>query len=233
MLAPKPVAVMIHGAGGGGWEYKFWQETFEQKGWEVRAPDMVPSDKGLAKTSLDDYVSQTIKAAGDARPVVLIGASMGGGLVLMAADKVSPSAIVLVNSTAPMAVIDEPHATEDVPDVIRWANGPLKDTEDALPDSDRETVLWAHKLWRDESGMVVRELRKGVDVKKPKCPVLVVISLDDADVKPELSRKVAAWASADSIEYAGMSHIGPLLSTRAREVATTVEAWLAARIGKK
>jgi hypothetical protein len=102
-----------------------------------------------------------------------------------------------------------------------------------MPDSDRETILWAHKLWRDESGLVVRALRAGVDAKKPTCPVLVVISLHDTDVRPELSRKVAAWANADSIEYAGMSHVGPLLSTRAREVATTVEAWLAARIGRK
>jgi alpha-beta hydrolase superfamily lysophospholipase len=224
---------MVHGAGGGGWEYKFWQEVFEQKGWEVRAPDMMPSEKGLAKTSLDDYIAQTIKAAGDAKPVVLIGASMGGVLVLKAAEEVNASAVVLVNGTAPRAVIEQPRLTDDVPEVIRWANGPLQDTEDAMPDSDRETILWAHKLWRDESGLVVRALRAGVDAKKPNCPVLVVISLNDTDVKPELSRKVATWANADSIEYAGMSHVGPLLSTRAREVATTVEAWLAARIGKK
>lgn len=232
-MAPKPVAVMIHGAGGGGWEYKFWQEVFEQKGWEVRAPDMMPSDKGLAKTTLDDYITQTVAAAGSARPVALIGASMGGGLVLKAAEKVKPDAIVLVNGTAPRAVLDEPRSVESIPEVIKWANGPLKDTEDAMPDSDRETVLWAHKLWRDESGTVVRALREGVDAKKPACPALVVISLNDTDVKPELSRRVAAWAGADSIEYAQMSHVGPLLSTRAREVAATVEAWLSARIGKK
>jgi pimeloyl-ACP methyl ester carboxylesterase len=224
---------MIHGAGGGGWEYKFWREVFEQKGWEVRAPDMMPNADGLAHTTFDDYASQVVKSAAGADPVVLIGASMGGGLVLKAAEQVRPRAIVLVNATAPRAVLDKPREASDVPDVIKWANGPLKDTEDAMPDSDRETILWAHKLWRDESGLVVKSLRQGVDVRKPKCPVLVVISQQDTDVKPDLSRKTASWVGADVFEYQGMSHVGPLLSTRAREVAANVEAWLAARIGKK
>src|SRR5688572_9695876 len=100
ILAPKPVAVMIHGAGGGGWEYRFWKPVFETAGYRVVAPDLVPERGGYEKTTFDDYVRQVVKAGGT-RPDILIGASMGGVLVLKAAERLQPRAIVLVCSTAP------------------------------------------------------------------------------------------------------------------------------------
>src|SRR5579862_8363577 len=77
----RPVAVMIHGAGGGGWEYKFWKPVFEKAGYRVVTPDLMPAQGGLAKTTFQDYVDQIVAAGGE-HPSVLIGASMGGVLVL-------------------------------------------------------------------------------------------------------------------------------------------------------
>lgn len=224
---PKPTVVMIHGAGGGGWEYRFWREPFEKAGWTVVAPDLMPVAGGLAKTRFEDYASQTLAVA-RGEPLVLIGASMGGVLALKAAERLSPKAIVLVNSVPPKG-IPYPRPDQDVPDIVEWAGGPWQDTVDAMPDSDRSTRLFAHRRWRDESGAVLRAMRDGIDVARPRCRVLVVVGEADTDIPPETSRTLAEKLGADVFSYAGMSHVGPLLSTRATEVAQQVLAWVEER----
>lgn len=227
--AEKPLAVMIHGAGGGGWEYDFWKPIFEKAGWEVKAHDLVPVEEGLAETRFSDYVGQVKEQAQDRRPVVLIGASMGGILALKAAETIRPNAIILINSVAPAAIPQE-RPSRQVPDIIPWANGPLQETRDAMPDSDEKTILWAHKKWRDESGAVLREIYRGIQAPAPTCPVLVIIGESDTDIKPEISLATAAWSNADIHFYHGMSHVGPLLSTRANEVASAALQWVDSRV---
>jgi len=226
---PPNLAVMIHGAGGGGWEYDKWKPVFEKAGWKVIARDLVPAKAGLAQTQFKDYVAQVEGwASGPHRRVVLIGASMGGPIALKASESLHPSAIVLVDAVGPKGV-GEPRHSEPAPEIIRWANGPLKDTEDSMPDSDRPTILWAWKRWRDESGAVVNALRDGVECDKPKCPCLVVLGGNDTDVPHATGLALADWCHADVQSYAGMSHVGPLLSTRAEEVARGICQWLASR----
>ena len=91
-----PTVVMIHGAGGGGWEYQYWKPKFEQAGYRVEAPDLMPAKAGLAQTELRDCVAQTVRVCGT-RPVILVGASMGGVIVLAAAPKVKARAVMLVS----------------------------------------------------------------------------------------------------------------------------------------
>lgn len=226
-------AVMVHGAGGGGWEYEFWSKEFQAKGWTVVAKDLEPVSKGLAATTFSDYQKQVESwARGAKRPLVLVGASMGGGLVLKAAEKLKPDAVILVNSILPKGIA-EPSKAEPYPAVIKWANGPLKDTEDAMPDADRKTVLWAWKRWRDESGAVMNEIRRGIDVKKPKCPVLAIIGSKDTDVPPDGSVKFAKSLEADWFCFADMSHVGPLMGRRAGEAAEFALAWTRHRLKLK
>ncbi|MGV3613856.1 MAG: alpha/beta hydrolase [Fimbriimonas sp.] len=225
-LAPKPakpVVVMIHGAGGGGWEYVKWKPVFVKAGYEVVTRDLVPVKDDYAATKLADYVAQVESWCPKDRPVVLIGASMGGMLALKAATRVRPQAVILVNSVTPEGSGGKAH-----PAVVRWANGPLKDTRDSMPDSDEKTILWAWKRWRDESGAVMTELSKGVPINPPRCPSLVVIGNEDTDIPPARSRALAATLDADILEYNAMSHVGPLLGTRAPEVAHTVLTWIKA-----
>ena len=172
---PVDVAVMVHGAGGGGWEYHLWQPVFEKAGWVVIAPDLKPADGGLEKTRFADYLSQVqdwSKRRGG--KLVLIGASMGGILSLKAAETIKPDAIILVNSTTPTG-IGPRRGDAAAPAIIRWANGPREETEVAMPDSDQATIDYAWKRWRDESGAVVNEIRAGIQARKPACPVLVVL----------------------------------------------------------
>ncbi len=222
-------AVLIHGAGGGGWEYDPWKPVFERNGYRFIARDLIPAPGGLEKTAFADYVAQVRAWVPSGASPVLIGASMGGVLALKVAEAIPPSAVVLVNSVPPAGVPTARTPTDRYPPVVRWANAPFAETRDAMPDSDSATQQKAWKQWRDESGTVMNALNDRVAVRKPVGPVLVVIGAKDTDISPQTSRNVAAWADADIHEYAGMSHVGPLLGKRAAEVAAAVVAWLAVR----
>jgi pimeloyl-ACP methyl ester carboxylesterase len=216
---------MIHGAGGGGWEYRYWKPVFEEAGYRVEAPDLVPAKGGLAKTTLDDYVRQIIRAANQT-PAILVGASIGGVLVLKAAEKMHPKAVVLVCSAIPAIQPRKASKQEPYPDVVRWKGGPYKDTVDSMPDSDEATRKFAWRRWRDESGAVLNAIRAGVHVVRPVCPVLSIIPEADDTVPPAQQQELARWCSADTMRFRGMSHVGPLLSRRREEVARAVATWL-------
>ncbi len=228
----RPTVLMVHGAGGGGWEYRFWQEELKGQGWKTLAPDLMPAPAGLAETTLDDYVNQVVKLGKKEGRVVLVGASMGGPIVLRAAASLKPVAIVLVNPVPAKGTPGWPKAPAEFPDVVRWAGGSLKDTQDCLPDGDESVIRWAWKLWRDESGQAMRSLYAGVECPRPSSPVLMVIGREDGDVPPATSRSFAQMLGADVFEYAGMSHVGPLLGKRSREVSGAVGRWLSRRLGE-
>ncbi|HVT11390.1 MAG TPA: alpha/beta fold hydrolase [Fimbriimonadaceae bacterium] len=228
-VAAKPVAVMVHGAGGGGWEYRFWKPVFEKAGYKVIAKDLVPAKGGLEKTTVDDYVAQICRDGGD-HPAVLIGASMGGVLVLKAAEKLHPKAIVLVCSTSPKEANPPAAEPQKYPAIVRWKGGPYKDTVDSMPDSDEAARKYAWPRWRDESGTVLNAISAGVSTKKPNCPVLCVIPGADDTIPPEKQQKLAEWCGADVMRFHGMSHVGTLMSRRGGEVASLVVAWLARRL---
>jgi pimeloyl-ACP methyl ester carboxylesterase len=222
------VAVMIHGAGGGGWEYDRWKPIWEKAGWKVIAPDLMPSKGGLAKTTFADYAAQVEKRIPkNRRRLVLVGASMGGVLALKVAERVRPDVLILVNS-APPAGVGKARTGKPYPPIIRWANGNIKDTRDALPDGDEATVQWAHPKWRDESGAVLNTIQRGVKVQKPAVPTLVILGAKDTDVRPEIGLALAKWINADVHLYAGASHIGPLYGRRAAQIAKAAVQWLSA-----
>ena len=220
---------MIHGAGGGGWEYDKWKPVFEKAGWKVVNKDLVPINGKYEETTVVDYVGQVLSWTPRTGKVVYIGASMGGILALKANELAEVKAIVLVNSATPKGV-GRTRQVKPNPAVVKWANGPLKDTEDSMPDSDRKTILWAWKKWRDESGKVIDALRAGVETDKPSCPTLTVLGKADTDIPYSTGLALAKWANADIKSYKKMSHVGPLMSTRATEVATDVCNWLSKKV---
>lgn len=227
---PQNVAIMIHGAGGGGWEYDRWRPVFERAGWRVIACDLIPAPKGLAATRFNDYVKQVRSWVPQKRGrLAFVGASMGGILALKAAETLHPDAIVLVDSVPPTGVGPK-RKQKPNPPIIRWANGPLKDTRDAMPDSDEATILWAHPRWRDESGAVMDAIFGGIAARKPTAPTLVVLGQRDTDVPMASGLAIAQWASADVHLYNATSHVGPLMGRRAAEIADATCRWLSARL---
>ena len=214
--------IMVHGAGGGGWEYRFWRPIFEKAGWRVVARDLVPASGGLARTRVGDYLRQVASwAPRRHRRLVLVGASMGGPLALALSRRLGAEATVLVNPVPPSGMARRP-----APPVVRWAHGPYADTVAAMPDSDEATRRLAWPRWRDESGAVLDALAHGLRPRRPSGRILVVVSGKDTDVPPALSRATARRLRADVLTLPQASHVGPLLGTGAPKVAASVLRWL-------
>lgn len=221
-------ALMVHGGGGGGWEWNVWKGVFEAARLRVAAPDLQASPRGLAATGLDDYAAQVRAALATLpRPRALVGASLGGLLAMECAG--DADALVLVNPLPPAPW----HAQlpgRDWPDVVPWQrDARLTGTRRALPDADEATALFAFRHWRDESGRAMREAYAGRTVARPECRVLCIASMVDDDVPPALTAALATDIEASLLRATAVSHVGPLLGRNAADCAAQALAWLSQR----
>lgn len=223
-------ALMIHGAGGGGWEWNVWRRVFSAAAWRVSAPDLAPVAAGLEATTLDDYEAQVHGWMRDARPDVVIGASLGGLLALRCHAAVPAARLVLVNPMPPGGLAMVPPLATHFPDRVPWRRrASLRSTARSLPDADASTWHMAWRRWRDESGAVMNAAASGIAIKPVGAATLVVVSEADAEVPATASRALATELGADVLACAGASHVGPLLGRHAADVADRVLAWLRLR----
>jgi pimeloyl-ACP methyl ester carboxylesterase len=92
--------VLIHGAGCGGWVWHKVVPLLEQQGHTAIAPDLpghVKDRTPLAEISLAAYVDSVCKVlAAQPDPVILVGHSMGGGIITQAAEHCPDKIEVLV-----------------------------------------------------------------------------------------------------------------------------------------
>lgn len=222
----KASVLFIHGAGGGGWEWNIWTRIFQAHGFDVQAPDLLPSVNGLANTSLEDYqrqMQQHVLAINS--PKIIIGASLGGLLALMNADHAD--AIVLINPMPPAPWHAQMPVQGHYPAVIPWqTRGSLRATRRSLFDCDAVTCLYAFRHWRDESGAAMNAAMAGVDIIQPNCPVLVMASEQDKDVPFSVSKILATNLNAAFINLPESSHVGPLLGKAAGRCALDSVAFL-------
>jgi pimeloyl-ACP methyl ester carboxylesterase len=211
-------ALFVHGAGGGGWEWNVWTRCF--------------AAVGLAATRIEDYLEQVVAAAARlAAPRVLVGASLGGLLALMAAARVAVDALVMVNPLPASPWHRDLPSRPAWPDVVPWGRtASLPGTRRALPDADETTCLFAFRRWRDESGAALNAAHGGIEMPAPNCPLLMLASTGDEEVPASLT---AAWAKAlgASMRRVDGSHCGPLLGREAARSATLAVEWLNASGG--
>ncbi|HRN61897.1 MAG TPA: alpha/beta fold hydrolase [Luteimonas sp.] len=221
-------ALLVHGGGGGGWEWNVWKGVFEAARLRVAAPDLQAVPQGLAATGFDDYAAQ-VHVALEAlpRPRALVGASLGGLLAMRCAA--GADALVLVNPMPPSPW----HAQlprREWPEIVPWQrDARLTGTQRALPDADEATALFAFRHWRDESGRAMREAQAGIAVLRPACRVLCIASMVDDDVPPALTAALATSWDASLLRATAVSHVGPLLGRGAADCAAQALAWLSAR----
>ena len=229
-------ALMVHGAGGGGWEWNIWQRVFAAHGWQVSAPDLQPAESGLSATRIEHYIEQVSiwlkqsPSIGAASPPVLIGASLGGLLTLHAATSNALAALVLINPIAPATIasarIDARPPTRAYPSIVRWGSErSIASTLRAMPDADDAVRLFALRRWRDESGSVLNAAAEGLHLQRVRCPTLVIASEHDVDTPPAASYALADACAAEFRLLPGASHLTPLLGRRAGAVAEQALRW--------
>lgn len=223
---------MVHGAGGGSWEWQKWRPLFEDAGWSVVTAHLVPAQRGIGATRLEDYLGQVRVLAQQHAPAVLCGASMGGWLVMKVSEETPATALVLVNPVPPRGFSKWPLESRRFPVVVPWSqNTSPESTRAAIPDADARTVETVWRLWRDESGVVMQALWDGAPACPARVPTLVVSGREDKEVPPHVSRAVAGRLRADLLDLAGVSHVGALLGTRAGQAAAVAACWLQAALG--
>lgn len=220
-------ALLLHGAGGGGWEWNRWRGPFATHGIDVVAPDLAPASAGLAATRWPDYLAQARDAlAALPRPRAVVGASLGGLLAWASSDLAD--ALVLVNPLPP-ALWAQRLPARQWPDVVPWRQQARYDgPRAALADADPATALYAFRCWRDESGAVLQQAQAGVPLPSPAVRTLFVVSAHDEDVPPPITRAMAAATGAQLLETGSPTHVGPLLGRGAAGVADEVAHWLSA-----
>ena len=218
-------ALLLHGAGGGGWEWNLWRGILQAHAIAAHAPDLRPSELGLAATDLQHYSRQAGAALlGLPRPRVLIGASLGGLLAMPHAAQAD--ALILINPLPP-APWHHRLTARVWEDAIPWQrHARLHGTRRALGDADDATALFAFRGWRDESGAVLRQACAGIEVARPECPVLLVLSVQDEEAPPAIGDEMAAAWRAQRLETLAGSHVGPLLGRHAPRIAAQAVAWL-------
>lgn len=217
--------MLIHGAGGGAWEWNRWRGVLEAHAIATRVLELQPAAQGLAATALQDYAAQVRAALQDLqRPRVLVGASLGGLLAAMCASEAD--ALVLANPLPPAPWHQRlPVRSWDA--VVPWQrNARLHSTRQAMQDADDASALWAFRHWRDESGQALSQAHVGAEVAKPDCPALFVVSRQDEDVPPEIILEWARAWRADRLETLADNHVGPLLGSRSQEIALQTVGWL-------
>jgi pimeloyl-ACP methyl ester carboxylesterase len=220
--------LLIHGAGGGAWEWNVWRRVYAAAGYDVVTPALQPAAGGLESTTLQHYLAQ-LRAAWPGRPPLLVGASLGGLLALALAAERDCAALVLINPLPPAAEAAS-LPPRDYPPRIEWGRGAsLAGTRLALPDADDAACAYAARRWRDESGQVLAQARAGVSLPSPRCPVLVLGSVLDDDIPIAGTAALAARLGASFWRLSG-SHVGPLLGRQAAGVAAAVLGWAHASV---
>jgi pimeloyl-ACP methyl ester carboxylesterase len=102
--------IMVHGAFCGGWAFDAFRQPFEVAGFDVTAMDLpghgkVEDRSRLAGASMADYaaaIAAQVKAC--AEPPVLIGHSLGGLAVQLAAARAPVRGLILLAPSAPWGV---------------------------------------------------------------------------------------------------------------------------------
>jgi len=215
----------IHGAGGGAWEWTIWQRVWQAQAWPFAALELMPAVDGLAQTHLADYLAQARTAAQAMPRPCLVGASLGGLIALALAAEVDASALVLVDALPPRGVAPRPPLRVMHDDIVAWGSRRrFASTQRALPDADAAAHHYAFRRWRDESAAVLREAVEGLDVARPRCPVLVIAAELDEAVPMEASRVLAQSLDATFWPLRA-SHVGPLLGRSAAAIAARALAW--------
>ena len=192
--------VLAHGATSGPWVFDGWAALWPDD--DVRIPDL-HAGLDVAHATMSDYADRVLAEVGD-KPVpdqqlVLCGWSMGGLVAMMAALRCKPSALVVIEPSAPSQIDGgDPN----------WPVEPgTYDAEFAYGPS------WPGMLHRPESLLARGERKRGISVPTLPCPMLVVAGHDYLETR---GRQVAEHYGAEFMEFPTLGHFQLVVEPRVR-----------------
>jgi pimeloyl-ACP methyl ester carboxylesterase len=203
--APPRSLLLVHGSGSGPWIFEGWIAAFP--GVTVDAVDL-HAGLDVRRASHADYAEAVARAAAELpRPLALCGWSMGGLVVLQAAEQVRPDSVVVIEPSAPAEV-----------------QGSHPETEVADGSFDPEALYGrpfpAGMRARPESSRARAERKRGISVPSLPCPSLVVFGDEFRD---ERGTPVAELYGSDALDLPGLDHWDVVLDER---VPHAVARWL-------
>lgn len=200
--------LLVHGAGSGPWAFEGWERDFP--GVEVVAVDL-QEDLDVANATVDAYAAAVVRAAATlTRPLALVGWSLGGLVALVAAARVEPDVLVLLEASPPLEV-------QGLRDDVVPAPGTFDPLEQgAKPPPGMHT--------RRESSLAMGQRDRGVSVPPlpPKTCTLVVYG---DGLKHDRGSVLAAHLDADELDAGDATHWDLV---RDIVVRRRIRAWLTA-----
>ena len=198
--------ILVHGAGSGPWVYDSWRSCFE--GITVGCPDL-HAGQSVARASMWDYAQAVADTAATlAAPIALCGWSMGGLVALMAAARVRPQSLILVEPSPPAEV-----------------QGFKPDVELREGSFDPEVVYGpfpSHVGSRPESEYARRERKRGISVPSVLCSCLVIYGNEFPE---DRGRRIARLYGADEMSFPDLDHWGLVVDPRVPDaIASHVRA---------
>ena len=196
--------LLVHGSGSGPWVFDGWSDAFSAV--RIDAVDL-QAGLNLAETSMLNYEAAVACAAGLlTRPLSIVAWSMGGLAAMMAAHRIEPDALVLLEPSPP---------------------GEVQGFDDAVPlepgTFDPEAVYGPFPTGlpaRPESSLARAERKRGVSVPALPGRILVVSGREFAE---ERGSALAAHYGAEGLKFHDASHWDLML---APEIRTQVAEWL-------
>jgi pimeloyl-ACP methyl ester carboxylesterase len=221
--------VLLHGAGGGAWEWNRWVRLLKAQGRVVHVPDFSRHcvanalGDGNAFSRLRTDVLDRLRLGSGC---VLVGASLGGLLAAAIADTLQARALVLVNPALPDGSAQPRHRSGVMHDNRPWGlRANVSSTRAAVPELHPLDVLKVFRRWSDCSQRLLHEIGEGIDVPRPSMPCLLLCSHADAEMRADDVRRLAeTWST--QLQWLRGSHVGPVLGAEAAVAVAQTFAWL-------
>jgi len=193
--------LLVHGAGSGPSVYENWAEGFPSL--RVAAVDL---QRGLdvGSASMANYAERVVNAARALpQPVSLCGWSMGGLVVLQAANSARPHSVILIEASPPGEV-------QGFDPKVKITSGTF----------DPEPVYGAFPAGvpaRPESSLARAERKRGISVPSLPCPSLVIYGDDFRD---ERGTAIARLYGSNERDFPGLDHWDLVRDHRVRDAIT-------------
>jgi len=232
---------LLHGELGGSWLWHRFLGYFAPRGWEGHALNLRghywSETADFGELDVDSYVEDALAgAAFMPRPPVVVGHGLGGLLAMRVAQAAPVSALVLISSALPAALLPPPpdHMVRLLPrqyrrELIGW-DGPAEALQRNNPDLTEADVLRVQHMLGVEAGAARRQMLEGLAVERealPDVPRLVIGGGLDRHFPENDSERLAEWLDADYQPFGAHSHYGLVIGEHSYEqVAEALRTFL-------